>query len=72
MYTICRKCGKKLSDPESMQRGYGPECWAKLTGCHPSAGKSGNSPIYNDGQIPGQMDIFDFLEAEPNNMRGGK
>lgn len=26
MYTVCQKCGKKLTDPESMRRGYGPEC----------------------------------------------
>lgn len=26
MYTRCQKCGKKLTDSESMRRGYGPEC----------------------------------------------
>ena len=25
MFTKCQKCGKKLTDPESMARGYGPE-----------------------------------------------
>lgn len=23
MYTVCQKCGKKLTDPESMRRGGG-------------------------------------------------
>lgn len=27
MYSKCQKCGKKLTDPESIKRGYGPECW---------------------------------------------
>ena len=26
MYSKCQKCGKKLTDPESIKRGYGPEC----------------------------------------------
>lgn len=25
MYSKCQKCGKKLTDPESIKRGYGPE-----------------------------------------------
>lgn len=31
MYSKCQKCGKKLTDPESIKRGYGPECWNSLT-----------------------------------------
>jgi hypothetical protein len=26
----CRACGRKLEDPESVQRGYGPDCFSKL------------------------------------------
>jgi len=29
--THCNKCGRPLSDPESIQRGFGPTCWAKIT-----------------------------------------
>lgn len=28
----CRECGRPLSDPKSRQRGFGPSCWAKVTG----------------------------------------
>lgn len=28
--SICRRCGRKLKDPFSQERGYGPECWGKL------------------------------------------
>ena len=27
---VCRHCGRALSDPVSVERGYGPECCAKL------------------------------------------
>lgn len=30
MYTVCQKCGKKLTDPESMRRGYGPNAGHRL------------------------------------------
>lgn len=26
----CRRCHRELSDPESVRRGYGPVCWAKV------------------------------------------
>lgn len=41
MYTVCQKCGKKLTDPESMRRGYGPECWSQISGI--STADSGGS-----------------------------
>lgn len=28
--SICRRCGRKLKDAISRERGYGPECWNKL------------------------------------------
>jgi Family of unknown function (DUF6011) len=33
----CLKCGRELSDPESLERGYGPDCWGELTGSVPQA-----------------------------------
>lgn len=29
---LCGKCGRPLSDPESIERGYGPDCWGAATG----------------------------------------
>ena len=60
----CRKCGKKLSDPESIKRGYGPECWYQLTGY--SNDKTGRHPVpeEDDEILPGQLSIFDYLESD--------
>ena len=60
MYTKCQKCGKKLTDPESMRRGYGPECWPQVSGLEKTFGKN--------EEIPGQMNIFDFPEALPDGV----
>ena len=27
----CRKCGRQLSDPQSISRATGPECWEKVS-----------------------------------------
>ena len=29
MVTKCKRCGHKLTDPISVERGYGPTCWQK-------------------------------------------
>lgn len=29
---LCGCCGRQLTDPESIDRGIGPDCWGKLTG----------------------------------------
>lgn len=29
MYQECVKCGRKLKDRKSIERGYGPVCWVK-------------------------------------------
>ncbi|OPZ65857.1 MAG: hypothetical protein BWY85_00216 [Firmicutes bacterium ADurb.Bin506] len=30
--TTCGKCHRPLSDPKSIERGYGPDCWASIQG----------------------------------------
>lgn len=30
LHSHCKRCGKKLSDPKSMKRGYGPICAKKI------------------------------------------
>lgn len=32
MALSCSYCGKRLTDPVSVERGVGPECWGKHTG----------------------------------------
>lgn len=56
MYSKCQKCGKKLTDPESIKRGYGPECWNSLTAHYY------RSPVdWENYRVPGQMNIEDFF-----------
>ena len=57
MYSKCQKCGKKLTDPESIKRGYGPECWNSLT-----AHYYRSSVDWENYRVPGQMNIEDFLD----------
>lgn len=50
------------SDPESMARGYGPECWSQITGEPPDS----NAKVGDEDEISGQMNIFDFPEYLPD------
>ena len=56
MFRTCRKCGKRLSDPESIARGYGPECWAEIV----FAVEASLRP--EDTEIPGQLTIWDIMK----------
>lgn len=66
MYTRCRNCGKRLSDPESMIRGYGPECWGEIVRV------VANSLENDAGQIPGQMTIWDLMNEKEVDDVGGE
>lgn len=64
MYSNCQKCGKKLTDPASIKRGYGPECWEQISG-----EKAEKRYIrLHEYDVPGQMDIFDFPECCPKEV----
>lgn len=52
MYGRCRKCGRKLIDPLSMERGYGPKCWDKVEGAKASSSHAQT--------MPGQLSIDDL------------
>lgn len=64
MYANCQKCGKKLTDPKSMKRGYGPECWYQLTGETRKGTKKESKTVQEEG-LPGQLSITDFPEYMP-------
>lgn len=63
----CAICGRKLKDPMSMERGYGPVCYERAFG-HPAPAKerirrkksqsTDDIPYYD---IPGQMTLDDYL-----------
>lgn len=59
MYSRCQMCGRKLTDPESMVRGYGPECWSDIVKSVSESLGMGDYEV-----IPGQMRIEDFLKEE--------
>lgn len=62
---ICRSCGRKLKDANSIKRGYGPVCWQNVTGTkivHRSTDSSNKIMNYD---IPGQMDFSDFPNLFP-------
>ncbi len=67
MYTVCQKCGKKLTDPESMRRGYGPECWSQISGIS----MADSCGLGSESDLPGQMTIFDFPDAIPTGGQNG-
>ena len=60
MYSKCQKCGRKLTDPESIARGYGPECWGEILEIVRSAVRKEES----DQPVPGQMTIEDYLKED--------
>ena len=39
----CRRCGRELTDPESIERGYGSSCFGEVTGSHAAAVLAGQS-----------------------------
>ena len=47
----------RFEDPESIKRGYDPECWNSLTAHYY------RSPVdWENYRVPGQMNIEDFLD----------
>lgn len=66
MYGRCKKCGKKLTDPESRLRGYGPECWEELV-----ARIRVSMAEEEDRPIPGQMNLFDYIGEPEGKSKDG-
>ena len=50
---ICLACGRELTEPESIARNIGPECWKRVTGLGAAAGEH---------QAPGEQ-LSGFTEA---------
>ena len=69
---MCSICGRKLSNPKSIELGYGPVCYGKVSGSSKAGKKAGKSKKSNLGishqeqqsacyDIPGQMELQDYL-----------
>lgn len=65
----CEMCGRLLKGAESLARGYGPVCYRKIMLAAPRRKKavSKSNDNYNhlhyiDYNVPGQMELSDFIE----------
>ena len=47
----CANCKRPLKDPESMKRGYGPVCWAKVQADKGQQDAKGSGGFYDGGDI---------------------
>ncbi len=56
---ICLACGRLLRSQESRKIGYGPVCYEKLYGKKKRRKRFADRPK----DIPGQMDITDFIRG---------
>ena len=66
VYSRCRKCGRKLTDPDSRARGFGPECWQSISG----QSAAGADPDERE-PIEGQISIYDYMEDMENEEQNG-
>lgn len=67
---VCRICGRKLKNEESIQRGYGPVCYGKIAPPTPrkkrALRKSSDTHGCSDDadySIPGQISMEDYLRG---------
>lgn len=61
---VCQKCGRKLRDVKSIERGYGPICWGRVSGV--SRKNKGNQEADpEECQIPGQMSFANYPGVLP-------
>lgn len=64
----CLNCGRPLTDPDSVKRGIGPECWAKLGGSRLTA-KAEDQRSSSDVLIPLDWETMDIvLKRRPNGL----
>lgn len=54
----CNVCGRKLTDAESIKRGYGPVCWKRENGYKSIASKNIDWKLA-DYNVPGQLSFED-------------
>lgn len=61
----CKRCHRKLKDPESIKLGYGPVCYEKEFGASMQKKRVQTSQDSNiEDQLPGQMSIWDYMEND--------
>ena len=61
----CSICGKKLSNPQSKELGYGPVCYKRKFGTVSHTSKKGghsSKDEVSDYNLPGQISIDEYLQ----------
>ena len=61
----CMACGRRLRNIASQEAGYGPVCYRRLFGGNlkrPRRARDNPEESMVDIQIPGQMELSDFIE----------
>ena len=64
----CLLCNRKITDPKSVEGGYGPVCYKKKFGVNKTARKKKEKKTVIDiscYDIPGQMSIKDYPQMLP-------
>ncbi len=62
----CLLCGRRITDPKSMEIGYGPVCYRKKFGITAAVGRKQDVRITPDTpcyDIPGQITIEEYLKT---------
>ena len=61
----CSICGKKLSNPQSKELGYGPVCYKRKFGTVSHTSKKGghsSTDEVSDYNLPGQISIAEYSQ----------
>lgn len=69
---LCKRCGRKLIAPESVERGYGPVCWekeGKWEAQHRASQSNGELEALRT-QIEVQRKEIDFLKQRMHELEG--
>lgn len=64
--TTCRRCGRTLTDPTSVLRGYGPGCVRKLR----AAAKRLNTTDYSQRQLDAATEAIELHGVIPSTVPG--
>ena len=67
----CKRCHRKLKDPEAVASGYGRKCYIKVFGKRPKAertkpqqGRAARIAVSGNEQLPGPLSVYDFEQKE--------
>lgn len=67
----CKRCHRKLKDPEAITSGYGRKCYIRVFGkklkaesIKPQQGRAVRITASENEQLPGQLSFYDLKQKE--------